>query len=111
MYAGTRNISNLCAILDNNKFQNETLTKKTMNIYPIKEKFKSFNWRVIEINGHDFDQIKKAFNQFLKEKKKPTLIIANTIKGKGISFMENNEKWHAKKISYEDFKKIERELR
>jgi transketolase len=111
MYAGTKKVSNLCAILDNNKFQNETLTKKTMNIYPIKEKFKSFNWRVLEIDGHDFDEIKIAFNKFFKEKNKPILIIANTTKGKGISFMENNEKWHAKKITIEDFKKIEDELK
>ena len=111
MYAGTRNISNLCVILDNNKFQNETLTKETLDIYPIKEKFKSFNWNVIEINGHNFTQIRNAFNNFFLEKKKPTIIIADTIKGKGISFMENNEKWHAKKINKDDYEIIKKELK
>ena len=110
MYAGANNISNLCAIIDNNKFQNETFTNKTLDIYPIKEKFKSFNWNVIEINGHDYKHIKYAFTNFKKENIKPTMIIANTIKGKGISFMENSEKWHAKKINELDYKQILKEL-
>ena len=63
---------------------------------PLKEKWEAFNWKVIEIDGHSFSQIDKAFNKFYSEKKKPTIIIANTIKGKGVSFMENNIKWHYK---------------
>ena len=59
--------------------QNETHTKSTLNIYPIKEKWLAFNWNVYEINGHSQKQIKDAFNKFYKSKKKPTLIIANTI--------------------------------
>ena len=103
MYAGANKINNICAILDNNKMQNETYTRSTLNIYPIREKWLAFNWNVYEINGHSYGQIKNAFNKFYKSKNKPTLIIANTIKGKGVSFMENDPSWHAKKINKNDF--------
>lgn len=110
MYAGANKINNICAILDNNKMQNETYTKSTLDIYPIKEKWLAFNWNVHEINGHSYGQIKNAFNKFYKSKNKPTLIIANTIKGKGISFMENDPSWHAKKIDKDDFEKAIKEV-
>jgi transketolase len=103
MYAGANKLNNLCAILDNNQMQNETLTKDTLNILPIKEKWKSFNWNVVVIDGHSYNEIKNAFKKFELEKNKPTIVIANTIKGKGISFMENSAEWHSKvvdKISY-----------
>ena len=110
MYAGANKINNICAILDNNKMQNETYTRTTLNIYPIREKWLAFNWNVYEINGHSYGQIKNAFNKFYKSKNKPTLIIANTIKGKGISFMENDPSWHAKKINKDDFEKAIKEV-
>ena len=110
MYAGANKINNICAILDNNKMQNETFTRSTLNIYPIREKWLAFNWNVYEINGHSYGQIKNAFNKFYKSKNKPTLIIANTIKGKGISFMENDPSWHAKKINKNDFEKAIKEV-
>ena len=110
MYAGTNRINNICAILDNNKMQNEMHTKSTLDIYPIKKKWLAFNWNVYEINGHSYKEIKNAFNKFYKSKNKPTLIIANTIKGKGISFMENNPSWHSKKIEKHDFEKAIKEV-
>tara|TARA_B100000795_G_scaffold263737_1_gene243292 strand:+ start:99 stop:896 length:798 start_codon:yes stop_codon:yes gene_type:complete len=110
MYAGANKINNICAILDNNKMQNETYTKSTLNVYPIREKWLAFNWNVYEINGHSYGQIKNAFNKFYKSKNKPTLIIANTIKGKGVSFMENDPSWHAKKINKNDFEKAIKEV-
>ena len=110
MYAGANKINNICAILDNNKMQNETYTRSTLNVYPIKEKWLAFNWNVYEINGHSYGQIKNAFNKFYKSKNKPTLIIANTIKGKGVSFMENDPSWHAKKINKNDFEKAIKEV-
>ena len=110
MYGGASRINNLCVILDNNKMQNETFTKSTLDIYPIKEKWLAFNWNVCEINGHSFKEIKGAFNMFYKSKSKPTLIIANTIKGKGISFMENDPSWHSKKIEKHDFEKAIKEI-
>ena len=90
--------------------QNETYTRSTLNIYPIREKWLAFNWNVYEINGHSYGQIKNVFNKFYKSKNKPTLIIANTIKGKGISFMENDSSWHAKKINKNDFEKAIKEV-
>ena len=109
MYAGANKINNICAILDNNKMQNETYTRSTLDIYPIKEKWLAFNWNVHEINGHSYNQIKKAFSKFNKSKNKPTLIISNTIKGKGISFMENDPSWHSKKINKDNFERAFKE--
>lgn len=103
MYAGSHKLNNLCLIIDNNKMQNETYTNKTLDIMPIGEKWRAFKWNVVNIDGHSFDQLNKAFNNFYLEKQKPTVIIAKTIKGKGISFMENSPEWHSKvldKISY-----------
>ena len=85
MYAGSHNLNNLCVILDNNRMQNETYTNKTLDVMPLREKWQAFKWNVIDIDGHSFKEIDKAFNKFYLEKKKPTVIIANTIKGKGIS--------------------------
>jgi transketolase len=109
MYAGANKINNICAILDNNKMQNETYTRSTLDIYPIKEKWLAFNWNVHEINGHSYNQIKNAFSKFNKSKNKPTLIISNTIKGKGISFMENDPSWHSKKINKDNFERAFKE--
>jgi len=110
MYAGANKLNNICVILDNNKMQNETLTKKTLNILPIREKWQSFNWTVHEINGHSFKEISYAFRKFESEKNKPTIIIANTIKGKGISFMENSAEWHSKVIDKKNYLKAMKEL-
>ena len=110
MYAGANKVNNICVILDNNKMQNETYTKSTLDIYPIKEKWLAFNWNVYEINGHSYNQIKNAFSKFYKSESKPTLIISNTVKGKGISFMENDPSWHSKKINKDDFEKAIKEV-
>ena len=72
MYAGANKLNNLCVVLDNNKMQNETLTRKTLNVLPIKDKWESFNWRVHDIDGHSFKDINNAFEKFEKEKNKPT---------------------------------------
>ena len=69
----------------------------------------AFNWNVYEINGHSYNQIKNAFSKFNKSKNKPTLIISNTIKGKGISFMENDPSWHSKKINKDNFERAIKE--
>lgn len=110
MYAGSNKLNNLCVILDNNKMQNETLTKKTLNVLPIRDKWKSFNWVTHEIDGHSYKEINQAFQKFEKEKNKPTIIIANTIKGKGISFMENSSEWHSKVVDIKNFSKAMKEL-
>jgi len=94
LLAGHHQLENLFIIIDYNKLQALTFVKNTLNIEPLREKFISFGCKVKIINGHNFNQIKKAFKS--KCVKKPTVIIANTIKGKGVSFMENNNDWHYK---------------
>ena len=94
MSAPKYHLDNLIAIIDANKGQIDGYTKDVMNLSPLKQKWEAFNWEVQEINGHNFSEILNAFNNTQKEQKKPHLIIANTIKGKGVSFMENNIEWH-----------------
>lgn len=90
------NLDNLCVLLDYNKSQIDGYIKDVMNLEPLKEKLIAFNWNVIEIDGHNFNEIEKAFDLARNTKDKPTYIIAHTIKGKGVSFMEDNVEWHGK---------------
>ena len=87
-------LDNLTAILDNNNLQIDGAVTKVMSPYPIKEKFEAFGWQVIETNGHDIQKIEKCLKEAKKIKGKPTLVLCSTIKGKGVSFMENQAKWH-----------------
>jgi len=92
---------NLCVIVDNNQVQQSEFVEKTMDLAPIAEKYRSFNWHAIEIDGHDYQQILNAFDEAAATKGKPTAIVAHTIKGKGVSFMELNPAWHGKAPSKE----------
>jgi transketolase len=104
-------LDNLILIVDYNKLQIDGYCEDVMGVHPLDKKFKSFNWNVIKIkNGHNFKQINKAIKKALKLKGKPTVIIANTIKGKGISYMENEAKWHGKAPNDEEYKKAMEEL-
>ncbi|WP_411682337.1 transketolase [Clostridium thailandense] len=94
MSAGHYKLDNLCAILDYNHVQIDGTVEEVMDIYPCKEKWLAFNWNVIEVDGHDVDEIENAFINAQEYKGKPSIIIANTIKGKGVSFMENKAAWH-----------------
>lgn len=94
MSAAHYKLDNLCAILDVNGLQIDGDVTKVMNPFPFKEKFEAFNWHVIEIDGHDYDQIQAAFKEARNTKGKPTMILAKTVKGKGVSFMENSYAWH-----------------
>ena len=96
MAAGNYGLSNLCAILDYNKVQETGFVSDINSLEPLADKISSFNWHVIEIDGHDFLQIKEALDKFDDINDKPYFIIANTVKGKGISFMEGNSSWHGK---------------
>ena len=93
MFAAQHKLKNFVAILDYNKIQSDNFNKNIINIEPLKQKILSFNWNVIEINGHSFNDIDKAINKKFKNDK-PIFIIAHTIKGKGVSFMENKPLWH-----------------
>ncbi|MDR2426151.1 MAG: transketolase [Endomicrobium sp.] len=101
MAASHLKLDNLCAIIDDNALQIDGETKKVMNIQPLAEKYKSFGWNVIEIDGHDLDAADRAYASAKTETCRPTVIIAKTIKGKGVSFMENLAEWHGKAPSKE----------
>ena len=95
MQAGHRKLDNLVAIVDRNRLQIDGNTESVMGLDSLSDKIRAFNWNVIEINGHDYNQIYDAYRQ-AKKSTKPTAVIANTIKGKGVPFMENQAGWHGK---------------
>lgn len=94
MAAGHYGLDNLCAFVDSNHLQIDGNVEEVMNPHPIDAKFQAFNWHVIEINGHDLNEIIAALDEAKTVKGKPTLILANTVKGKGVSYMENVCGWH-----------------
>lgn len=94
MLAANKNLDNLTAIIDFNNLQIDGTVEEVNSPLPIADKFKAFNWNVIEINGHCFSQIEEAFAKARAYKGKPTAIVANTVKGKGVSYMENAVNWH-----------------
>ena len=117
MFAGHRKLDNLVVIVDNNGLQIDGKIDDVCSPYPIDKKFEAFNFHVINIDGNDFDQIDAAFGEAKATKDMPTAIICKTVKGKGVSFMENNAGWHGKapnddeyKMAMEDLEKIGAEL-
>jgi len=110
MSASHYQLDNLCVIVDNNNLQIDGSVDKVMNIYPIKEKFESFGFYAIEVNGHSIEELINAFNKAKEVKGKPTVIIAKTIKGKGVSFMENIAGWHGKAPNEEQYNLAKKEL-
>lgn len=110
MTASHYKLDNLCAIVDNNNLQIDGKITDVMNPTPIAEKFKSFGFNVININGNDIDEILSAFEKARTAKGRPTAIIAKTIKGKGISFMENQASWHGKAPSQSEYENAMQEL-
>jgi len=104
-------LDNLCVILDHNRLQIDGEVEKVKNIEPIADKFRSFGFNVIEIDGHDYHGILNALEQADKIKSKPTIIIANTIKGKGVSFMENQAGWHGKAPTDKELSQALKELK
>ena len=105
MSAAHYKLDNMVAFLDYNGLQIDGKTEDVMNIGPIVDKFKAFGWNVIEIDGHDFDQIFAALDMAKETVGKPTMIIAKTIKGKGVSFMENQAGWHGAAPSDSDLER------
>ena len=110
MAAAHYKLDNLCAILDYNQLQIDGSIHDVMDPSPLDEKFKAFGWHVIEIDGHNYDEIEKAFAQAKTIKGQPTLIFAHTIKGKGVSFMENQSAWHGSAPNEEQLKEALKEL-
>lgn len=103
MAASQYKLDNLCVIVDNNNLQIDGEISKVMSSYPIDEKFSSFGFEVMNIDGHDIEEIIKAFEVAKNIKGKPTAIIAKTIKGKGVDFMENQAGWHGKAPNNEQY--------
>lgn len=103
MSAAHYKLDNLVVFLDYNKLSSKGDVNKVMNLEKIKEKISAFNWNVCEIDGHNFEEIDKAIKIAETQKDIPTFVIANTIKGKGISFMENNPKWHSGTFNEEQY--------
>ena len=110
MQASHRNLNNLIAIVDRNRLQIDGCTEDVMALGNVTEKIKSFGWNTLEINGHDYNEIYLAY-QKAKESDKPFAIIANTIKGKGVSFMENQAGWHGKAPNDEQLAQALEELK
>jgi len=110
MFAGHRKLDNLLVIVDNNNLQIDGTVEEVCSPYPIDEKFKAFGFHVININGNDFDEIDKAFAEAKATKGMPTAIIAHTVKGKGVSFMENQAGWHGKAPNDEELATAMEEL-
>ncbi len=103
MFAGAKKLDNLCVIVDNNNLQIDGPIDEVNSPYPIDKKFEAFNFHVINIDGNNMDEIKKAFDEAKTVKDMPTAIIAKTVKGKGVSFMENKAGWHGKAPNDEEF--------
>ncbi len=110
MYASAKGLDNLVAVVDNNNLQIDGTVEEVNSPYPIPEKFAAFGWNVIEICGNDFDEIDAAFTAAKEFKGKPTVIVAKTVKGKGVSFMENNCDWHGTAPNQEQYDKAMAEL-
>ena len=103
MFAGHRKLDNLVVIVDNNNLQIDGTVDEVCSPYPLDKKFEAFNFHVISIDGNDFDEIEKAFKEAKETKGMPTVILAHTVKGKGVSFMENNVGWHGKAPNDEEY--------
>ena len=112
MFAGFRKLDNLCVIVDNNNLQIDGAVTEVNSPYPIADKFAAFNFHVIEVeDGHDFDQLEKAFKEAREAKGMPTAIIMKTVKGKGVSYMENAVEWHGKAPNAEEYEVAMKELK
>jgi len=111
MHASAKGLDNLVAVVDNNNLQIDGAISEVNSPYPINEKFKAFGWNVIEINAHSFDEIDAAFNAAAEFKGKPSVIIAKSIKGKGVSFMENDYTWHGTAPNEEQYQTAMTELK
>lgn len=110
MFASHHKIDNLVAIIDRNKQQLTSWTEEIMSLEPLAQKWRAFGWEVIEIDGHNFNEILSALDKAKEIKGRPTVIIAHTIKGKGVSFMENNPEFHGRACTPKELEQALKEL-
>lgn len=111
MFASHYNLDNLIAVVDNNNLQIDGKISDVMSPYPIAEKFEAFGWHVIKMDAHDFEDMERAFNEAETISGQPVVIIQNSIKGKGVSFMENEADWHGKAPNTEQYEIAMAELK
>jgi len=111
MFASAKNLDNLVAVVDNNNLQIDGTVEEVNSPYPIDEKFAAFGWHVINIDGHNFDEIEAAFNEAKTVTGKPVCIIQKSVKGKGVSYMENNVAWHGSAPNDEQYEIAMNELK
>ncbi|MDD6395842.1 MAG: transketolase [Acutalibacteraceae bacterium] len=111
MFAAHKKLDNLMIFVDNNNLQIDGTMEEVNSPYPIPEKFAAFGWHTIEIDGHDFEQLEKAVNEAKSVKDKPTAVIMHTVKGKGVSFMENQVGWHGVAPNAEQYENAMNELK
>ena len=110
MSAAKYHLDNLCAVVDVNGLQIDGKTSDVMPTEPLDKKFEAFNWHVIHVDGHDLTALEEAYAQAAAHKGQPTVILARTVKGKGVSFMENNAGWHGKAPNAEQYEQARAEL-
>lgn len=110
LFAAQQQLSHLCLIVDYNKIQSLGNVEDICDLRPLADKFRAFNWHVLEIDGHDYEEIAAAFAAFKQEQHRPTVIIANTVKGKGVSYMEGKLLWHYRNPNDEQLKQALEEL-
>ena len=111
MFAAHKKLDNLTIFVDNNNLQIDGTMDEVNSPYPIPEKFQAFGWHTVEIDGHDFDQIENAIAQAKDVKDKPTAVIMHTVKGKGVSFMEDQVGWHGVAPNAEQYENAMNELK
>ena len=111
MFAGARNLHNITAVIDRNNIQIDGFTEEVMPIEPLVDKFKAFNWAVLEVDGHNIREVVDAFNKAMAIFENPTVIVAHTIPGKGVDFMDWDPAWHGKAPKPEEAKSALHQLR
>lgn len=110
MAAAHYKLDNLCGMVDVNGLQIDGPTDQVMSSAPLGDKFRSFGWHVIDVDGHDFEAMAAAFEEAKTVSGKPTMVLLHTVKGKGVSFMENQVGWHGKAPSDEEYQQARTEL-
>lgn len=110
MFGAFNKVDNVCAIVDYNRLQLDGAVNEILGLEPLADKWRAFGWHTLEVDGHDIPALQRAFAEAAATKGKPTCILANTVKGKGVSFMENNPKWHGVAPSPEELELALKEL-
>ena len=110
MFAPAKRLGNLCVIVDFNKWQATGRSCEVMSLAPLSDKFRAFGWRTLEVNGHDIAEITDALGRIEEDSNVPLAVIANTVKGKGVSFMEDDNNWHYLIPTPEQVAQAKREL-